>query len=94
VSATNRFDIRAAQAGGAGQLLRLAVVAALQSGGQSGDGGGPGGGGGGGLDGGGVPVVDVHATVASAVSFEPSEKVASAWNGQLPPVHPFETNGE
>jgi hypothetical protein len=89
-SATHRFDIGADQVGGPGriasppvgdntdQLLEPAGVATPQSGGQRGDGGGLGGDGGGGLDGGGEPVVDVQATFASAVSFEPSEKVASA----------------
>jgi hypothetical protein len=63
----------------AGRPCEREAVAA-QSGGHRGDVGGLGGGdGGGGLDGGGDPVVvDVHATFASAGSFEPSAKVASA----------------
>jgi hypothetical protein len=62
----------------AGQPRELAAVAA-QSGGHRGDVGGLGGeDGGGGLDGGGELVVDVQATFASAASFEPSAKVASA----------------
>jgi hypothetical protein len=62
----------------ADQPGQAAAVATPHSGGQSGDVGGLGGDGGAGLDGGGEVVVDVQATFASAVSFEPSEKVASA----------------